>query len=59
MQKKNNHIEKTGLPACPECVDAANQGTQIIVNTCHAPERLPEGWNIVKIDDNEPSNVES
>ncbi|WP_027185581.1 hypothetical protein [Desulfovibrio inopinatus] len=44
-------VDSTNLSAFLNTVEAANPETQIIINTCHAPERLPDGWEIVMIND--------
>lgn len=34
-----------------EHMAATNPGTQLLVNTCHEPAEVPEGWDVVEVGD--------
>jgi len=42
-------VDKKRLQALLQHLAGANSDTQIIVNTCHIPDEIPEGWNGVDL----------
>lgn len=44
-------LDDARLALALEHIAATNPGTQILVNSCHAPAEVPAGWDVVRMED--------
>lgn len=44
-------LDEAHLTMALEHIAATNPGTQLLVNTCHAPAEVPGGWDVVCVED--------
>lgn len=44
-------LDDAHLTMALEHIAAANPGTQIVCNSCHEPAGVPEGWDVVRVED--------
>lgn len=44
-------LDEARLALALEHVATTNPGTQLIVNSCHRPASVPEGWDVVEVGD--------
>ena len=44
-------LDEEHLTLALEHMAATNPGTQLLINTCHSPAEVPEGWDVVRVED--------
>jgi len=44
-------LDEAHLTLALEHMAATNPGTQILVNSCHEPAEVPEGWDVIRVGD--------
>lgn len=44
-------LDEAHLTIALEHMATSNPGTQLVVNSCHEPAEVPEGWDVVRVED--------
>ncbi len=44
-------LDEAHLTLALEHMASTNPGTQLLVNTCHEPAEVPDGWDVIRVED--------